>query len=142
ERQVRVDTYILPLVNSSRYTLLRQMNLKPSRDDPARAPAGTLGRFQLGFGADAWFALNLAGDLPPKTAEWLVRRDMDPHAAGRMYGKWFWQLPLVLEIGDEDSASLERGSEEVGKFWAQQLKGGEPSESKHQGVAIRRRPID
>jgi hypothetical protein len=140
--KVQVETYILPLVNTSRYNDLRAMASGLVHDDPARFRPGMLGRFLLGSDRE-WLSLHLEGEQEATRGlvKELIRFDLDPARGRAGYEKAVWRLPLVLTLRTKEPDQVSRF---LAQLWKQALRGGgkEIVERKHKGVVICEAAID
>jgi hypothetical protein len=143
DEQVRVETYILPLITSSRYNDLRWLARGQSPDDPARFRKGLLARLLLSGNRDTYLSFQFDDNatFARDVVEWAIRHDLNPSTSRPGYEKLFWQAPLVMTIGSDES---ERVSQFFTDLWRAALAGSEkePMKLKYRGVTIREASID
>jgi hypothetical protein len=143
-KEVKVETYILPLVDDRRYNFLRGVAAGLARNDPGQLPAGMLCGLLIGLGEGRYTSLFLAGDDPVYQAfiRWQVRRDLEPSRdRSEEYGKLFWRVPFALVV-HASKADLEKGQQFLQEMWRQRLRGkADLTEHKYRGTTIRKAPI-
>src|SRR5262249_13600647 len=101
-KRVRVEAYILPLLQSDRYSLLRQISSgEPYPFDESMTPPGTRMQLQLKLSVTnggTWLVLRLDDDPAfNRRMELLLRPNHDPKSGA--FERAFWDLPLTLGIG-------------------------------------------
>jgi hypothetical protein len=148
--QVKVDTYILPLLANSQYNSLRN----PAGNIPtayrlADLPASSMAQFLFAaWGSEPrekrmwWGSLHLDGELDLEA--WVklqIRRELDPwYVGGKEYGRLFWQLPLTLASGPHKD--VEAYAKSQSEWWHNTpLSAGPSKSSRYRGVTIHRAPV-
>ncbi|MFL5340269.1 MAG: hypothetical protein ACJ8F7_08960 [Gemmataceae bacterium] len=143
-KQVQVEAYILPLIQSDRYRLLRQVTGgKPYPFTAAMTPPGTLMQFQLKLGQDeptsTWLALRLDDDPAfTKRMELLLRSPRDPITAAELE-RAFWNLPLTLGIGTKGAENEVEQLRSILRNW---LGNDKPAVRTYKDVGLLRYDLD
>jgi hypothetical protein len=148
---VRVETYILPLLESNGYSFLRGLaGSGLTRHDPARVPPGTLGQFLFHYtgvlktpGIGDWLVIHLGDD--PSAYRDLVRyrigteMGLPRRNAQEEYERLVWRLPVTFGVGMKDEKVF---TQAISELWTRSaLSGGKSKVSNYRGVPITRAPV-
>jgi hypothetical protein len=150
DKQVRVETYILPLIQSSQYNDLRAMaGNTTTRFERKRLLPHTVAQFLVSADnrymqevLDNWIAFRL-DDSPVfrRRLELQILRELDPSAELQKESeRLFWRLPVAVGIGVKDG---DKFAEEMRSLWRQVGLGkGEPKKYRYKKVLITRVQVD
>jgi hypothetical protein len=149
DKQVRLEAYILPLIQSSAYNDLRLLSGgQGTRYEPPASPL-TVSQFL--------FHLDIPDDIRSVMGDWLAVRLDDGPAMREMTERlvWggltgttdakrleriFWRLPLAIGVGVGDAREFRDAVRRVAGWL--ELLDGEPKDVTYEGVEIRSNPIN
>jgi len=147
DTKVKLEAYILPLIESTQYADLRQITGGAGvKLDLGRLASDTLAQLFLNLdlanGAEigTWFAIRL-DDTPVirQRVELRILRDLEPMRSKEAEDSLFWRLPLSAGIAIRDK---ERVAENVDRFWEDtRLADGKLTTEKYRGIDIKSVPI-
>lgn len=109
--EIKLETYVLPLINNSRYNELSGMSGgKPIDAIPAKLPPQTVfhSLFQVrldGFFPIKWYSIHLE-DTPilSEAAGWWIKQQLGMKVPQRALKDWLWRTPFVFGVGTTDRA--------------------------------------
>jgi hypothetical protein len=147
EKEVRMEAYILPLIQSSAYNDLRWLSGgKGVRYEPPTS-GQTVGQFQIHLdvrddqtGLGNWLAVRL--DDGPALREMTERQvwgELTGAVDAKRQQRLFWKLPITVGLGVSDGKKF-RETVQLVAAWLQ-LIDGEPKDVSYEGVEIRHIPI-
>lgn len=151
-KEVKLETYILPLIQNSGYNELRVWTDNGTTTlDLSSIPARTLFQYLLhiaperrqgiGRGLGDWMLLRCEdGLLYWQIAELWVQRELGllEEMNWRRELQLFFQLPLTFGVKVDDPKAFDQGITQLEQFLDQVSKGIEKETSRYKGVSIRR----
>ncbi|MBI1830729.1 MAG: TIGR03000 domain-containing protein [Planctomycetes bacterium] len=147
DTKVQFEAYILPLIESSQYTALRQITGGDGvKLDLGRLAPETLAQMFLNVDTRGdseignWFAIRLDDNaLIRQRMELRILRDLEPARSKAAEDTLFWQLPLTFGFSVRDKP---RVFDEVERFWDRtELAGGKRTTEAYRGTDIKSVPI-